>query len=306
MVSRQSRRGRDISGILLLDKPVGYTSNQVLQRVKRLYNAKKLGHTGSLDPIATGLLPLCFGEATKVSRFLLDADKCYLSTFQLGQSTNTCDTEGEVISERPVEINRKQIEQALSEFMGDIQQIPPMHSAIKRNGQPLYKLARQGIELELEPRKVTVHNLKLINLLQDACSLELEVSCSKGFYIRSLARDLGEALGCGAHVSALRRLAVGGFQINDAISLNELEGIEDAAQLDQYLMQADDGLGHLPGVQLSPDAAYYLCRGQAVRAADSPATGWVRLYTDGMRFLGVGQVMDDGRIAPKRLFHGGS
>ncbi|NOZ10136.1 MAG: tRNA pseudouridine(55) synthase TruB [Gammaproteobacteria bacterium] len=304
-MARQNRRGRDVSGILLLDKPVGYTSNQILQRVKRLLNAKKAGHTGSLDPIATGLLPLCFGEATKVSRFLLDSDKRYLSTFQLGQATNTCDTEGEVISERPVKVNREQIEQALTGFMGDIQQIPPMHSAIKRNGQPLYKLARQGIELELEPRQVTVHDLKLINLSQDACSLELDITCSKGFYIRSLARDLGETLGCGAHVSALRRLVVAGFQVDDAISLHELEGAEDATQLDQYLLHADDGLGHLPGVQLSQDAAYYLCRGQAVRAADSPATGWVRLYANGARFLGVGQVLDDGRIAPKRLFHSG-
>jgi tRNA pseudouridine55 synthase len=301
----KSTKGRDINGILLLDKPIGYTSNQALQEVKRTLHARKAGHTGSLDPIATGLLPLCFGEATKVSQFLLDADKRYWAQFKLGQTTSTGDAEGEVLASSPVALDRARIEQALETFRGELEQIPPMYSAIKRNGQPLYKLARQGIEVEREPRRVTVYDLRLLDF-KDGNLIELEMHCSRGFYVRSLAHDLGELLGCGAHVTALRRLAVAGFRVEDAVTLETLKALaDDPAGLDALLVPIDGGLGHLPGVKLSRDAAYYLCRGQAVRAADAPSEGWVRLYTETAQFLGIGMVLRDGRVAPKRLFHGG-
>jgi tRNA pseudouridine55 synthase len=306
-VNRQRRGGRDVNGVLLLDKPAGLTSNQALQQAKRLFAANKAGHTGSLDPIATGLLPLCFGEATKISQFLLDADKRYRTTLRLGQRTSTGDLEGEVVSERPVDVSDRDVERALAGFRGPILQVPPMHSAIKRQGQPLYKLARKGVELELEPRPVTVYALTLVAYDAAAGTLELDLDCSRGFYVRSLARDLGEALGCGAHVATLRRIGVGGFDVADAVTLAALEQEpgDDPARLDRYLVEPDRGIDHLPGVQLSPDAAYYLCQGQPVRAADAPREGWVRLYGEQSRFLGVGQMLDDGRVAPKRLFHAG-
>lgn len=306
-MSRRRHGGRDVHGVLLLDKPAGCTSNQALQQAKRLFAANKAGHTGSLDPIATGLLPLCFGEATKISQFLLDADKRYRTRFRLGQSTTTGDSEGVVTVERPVTVGGDELERALARFRGDIEQVPPMHSAIKRQGQPLYKLARKGVELELEPRPVTVYSLSVVAFDSAGCVLELELECSRGFYVRSLARDLGEALGCGAHVAALRRLGVGGFDISGAVTLETLERErgDDPARLDRFLVQADQGLDHLPAVQLSPDAAYYLCQGQPVRAANAPREGWVRLYGEQARFLGIGQVLDDGRVAPKRLFHAG-
>jgi tRNA pseudouridine55 synthase len=302
-LSKRSHYSRDVNGILLLDKPIGMTSNQALQEAKRIFRARKAGHTGSLDPIATGLLPLCFGEATKVSSFLLDADKRYWARFRLGVATATGDAEGDVLETRPVQCSAADVERALEGFRGEIEQVPPMYSAIKRQGQPLYKLARQGIEVEREARKVTVYHLQLLGF-HGADEIELEMHCSRGFYVRGLAHDLGEALGCGAHVTALRRTAVAGFRLEDAVTLDQLRAAEDTAALDALLVSPDGGLGHLPDVRLSRDAAYYLCRGQPVRAADLPRSGWVRLYTqEGDRFLGVGLVLNDGRVAPKRLFH---
>lgn len=291
-------------GILLLDKPVGITSNRALQEAKRIFRVRKAGHTGSLDPIATGLLPLCFGEATKVSRFLIDADKRYWTAFRLGQVTSTGDSEGEIVDTQPVRLTRGDIERALADFNGEIEQVPPMYSALKRNGQPLYKLARKGIEVERQPRRVVVYDIRLLDF-RDGDVVEIEIHCSKGFYMRSLAYDLGTVLGCGAHVAALRRLTVGGFRVEDAVGLEALRAVGNPAQLNAFLMPTDDGLVHLPGVRLSRDAAYYLCRGQAVRAAETPRSGWVRLYTEGARFLGVGMMLKDGRVAPKRLFLGG-
>ena len=215
MTTKTARIKRDVHGILLLDKPAGMTSNQALQATKRLLQARKAGHTGSLDPLATGLLPLCFGEATKVSQFLLEADKRYQVVLRLGESTNTYDAEGEVTAVRPVSLDRARLEQALTRFRGGIDQIPPMYSAIKQEGQPLYKLARAGITVDRPPRRVQIHEIRLLDW-QDS-RLELEVACSKGTYIRSLAHDLGEVLGCGAHVAALRRLGTGGFDIGQAI-----------------------------------------------------------------------------------------
>ncbi len=299
--SRKRRRGQVVNGMLLLDKPAGISSNGALQIAKALLDAQKAGHTGSLDPIATGLLPLCFGEATKVSGFFLDADKRYWTRIRLGQATDTGDREGNVIKESDVDVSAEQLERALEDFRGEYDQMPPMYSAIKRNGQPLYKLARQGIEVEREPRRVNVYELSIQSF--DGVFVEIEMSCSRGFYVRSLAHDLGEALGVGGHVTELRRLGVGDLIVENAVTLNTLEAMPDAHQRQQLLLPMDAGLGHLPRIDLSIDATFYLVRGQSVRAGSLPSDGWVRLYSDGTGFLGLGTVTDDGRVAPKRLFH---
>lgn len=299
-MTRRRAGGDAVDGILLLDKPAGMTSNAALQQCKRLLNARKAGHTGSLDPIATGLLPLCFGEATKVSGFLLDADKRYRARFLLGVTTDTGDAEGSVLGKRPVRVTGEELEAALERFRGEIRQVPPMYSAIKREGQPLYKLARQGIEVEREPRRIRVHELRLVERAGD--ELELDIHCESGFYVRALAQDLGEALGCGAHVVRLERSAVGAFHLDEAVTLDALERLT-LEERRAGLVGSDAGLRHLPGVNLSMDAAYYLCRGQAVKAADIPRAGWVRLYAEGPGFLGIGMVTSDGRVTPKRLFN---
>ena len=301
-MGRRSRSGRVVNGILLLDKPPGLTSNAALQAAKRVFQASKAGHTGSLDPIATGLLPLCFGEATKVSSFFLNADKYYKSVFTLGAATDTGDSEGRILSTcADVTISDEMIESALDEFRGEIEQVPPMYSAVKFQGQPLYKLARQGIEVERKPRQVTIYELSFMR--RDEVSVEISLHCSSGFYVRSLAHELGQRLGCGAYVSSLRRTGVGQFSIDDAVSLQSLQQETDLQVMDSLLIAMDVGLQHLPGVRLSDDAAYYLCRGQPVKAAHVPSNGWVRLYADEVGFLGVGKVLDDGRVAPKRLFN---
>lgn len=293
---------RAVVGVLLLDKPVGWTSNAALQAVKRLYRAKKAGHTGSLDPLASGLLPICLGEATKLSGLLLDADKAYRFTCRLGVTTATGDAEGEVLATRPVgPLSRERIEAALRGFIGPIRQIPPMYSAVKRAGQPLYKLARQGIEVERTPREVTVRELRLVR--QDAEELEFELRCSKGTYVRALAADLGEALGCGAHVSALRRTAVEPY---DADRMVALEALREAAEqglaaLDRWLLPPDSAVAGLPAVSVSGDAAFYVRQGQPVLVPRAPTRGRVRLYEGERRFLGIGEILDDGRVAPRRL-----
>jgi tRNA pseudouridine55 synthase len=287
-----------IDGVLLLDKPVGLTSNQALQVCKRLLNACKAGHTGSLDPMATGLLPLCFGEATKVTQFLLDADKRYHTVFRLGQSTTTYDRDGEILRVAPVAVSAREVERALQRFVGTIEQVPPMYSAIKRAGEPLYKLARAGIEVERAPRQIEIFAIRMLGL--DDERLELEIHCSKGTYVRSLAQDLGEVLGCGAHVEALRRLAVGGLDIDQAITLDRLQACDDAGRR-AALLGADVIVQDLPDVELTPLATHYLRQGQAVSVRHGLAPGWVRLYGEGHRFLGMGQILDDGRVAPRRL-----
>lgn len=288
---------------MLLDKPVGLTSNQALQSVKRLLNACKAGHTGSLDPIATGLLPLFFGEATKLTQFLLNADKRYWTVFKLGVSTTTYDCEGEVISTRPVTVGPRDIEKALARFRGEIEQIPPMYSAIKHQGEALYKLARAGVEVEREPRLVTVHEIRMLGFQGDL--LTLEIACSKGTYVRTLAHDLGEALGCGAHVVQLRRLATGDIPIDQAVTLEQLEALAGPAERAQLLQPVDRVLRALPDVHLTSLASHYLKQGQPVSVQHGLVPGWVRLYEGENRFLGMGQVMDDGRVAPRRLLvHG--
>ena len=296
---RGPQRGRDLSGMLLLDKPWGLTSNAALQKAKQLLDARKAGHTGSLDPIATGLLPLCFGESTKLSGLFLGADKTYWTRIRLGEKTATGDCEGDVIERKLVTVNQSALEVALSKFRGRIQQTPPMYSAVKVNGQPLYKLAREGIEIERQPRTVSVYELELKSF--DGQDLELELKCSHGFYVRGLAQDLGDQLGCGGHVTSLRRLVVADLHVGDSVSLDDLENAPGGAGREKMLISIDQGLSHLPQIDLSMDAAFYLCRGQAVRASRLPKEGPVRLYAQEAGFLGIGMVTDDGRVAPRRL-----
>lgn len=305
MARRKRQRGRNISGILLLDKPLGITSNKALQTVKRLFDANKAGHTGNLDPLATGLLPICFGEATKLSAFLLDADKRYLGRVKLGQRTLTADAEGEVIETRPVDpaLDEERVREVLARFSGEIEQIPPMHSAVKHQGQPLYKLAHKGLEVERKPRTVTIFSLELLSFENDC--LEIAVHCSKGTYIRTLAEDIGEALGCGAHLAKLHRTQVGSFTEADSFSLDQLQALAEQGMeaLDACLLPLEATLTEWPSVELSESMSFYVRQGQAVLVPNAPTRGWVRLISPAKRFIGVGQVLDDGRIGPKRLFN---
>ncbi|MCB1824322.1 MAG: tRNA pseudouridine(55) synthase TruB [Candidatus Competibacteraceae bacterium] len=300
MTERRPRR--PVSGVLLLDKPVGWTSNAALQAVKRLYQAAKAGHTGSLDPLASGLLPICLGEATKLSGFLLNADKGYRFTCRLGVTTATGDAEGEVVAVRPVgPLSRESMEAALRRFVGTIQQIPPMYSALKHNGQPLYKLARKGVEIERAAREVTVRELRLLRLEDE--EFECELRCSKGTYVRTLATDLGEMLGCGAHVAALRRTVVEPYDATRMVTLESLRewAEQGLAVLDTKLLPPDSAVTQWPAVRVGGDAAFYLRQGQPVLAPRAPSQGWVRLYQDEQRFFGIGEILDDGRVAPRRL-----
>ncbi|SRR5579883_2626154 len=294
---------RHIHGILLLDKPPGMTSNGALQRVKRLFNAKKAGHTGSLDPIATGMLPICFGEATKFSQFLLESNKSYRVTMKLGEQTTTGDREGEIIAKQPVmDVNPERIEIILSRFRGEIEQVPPMYSALKYQGQPLYELARKGIEVERKPRKVMIFSLKLEQLEDDQCVLF--VHCSKGTYVRTLVEDIGRLLGCGAHVIELRRLMVSPYENAVMYTLPALEAIMESISFDGLsasLLPVETAVQVFPMLKLSTSAAFYLRTGQAVRAAVSLDSPLVRLVAEDGKFLGMGEMMADGRVKPLRL-----
>ena len=306
-MGRRRKHGRDIDGILLLDKPRQLTSNEALQRVKRLYQANKAGHTGSLDPLATGLLPVCLGGATKFSTYLLDADKHYRVRIRLGVTTTTADAEGEVLETRPVEgVDEARLRAVMGHFLGPIEQLPPMYSAVKHQGERLYKLARQGIEVERQPRTVTIHRLELIDLALP--ELELDVHCSKGTYVRTLAEDIGAELGCGGHVIGLRRTGVGPYVEPERhfVTLEEIEGLIAAHEdpypvLDSLLLPLESALEHWPAVRLTADAAFYLRQGQAVLVPQAPTEGLVRLYDPSRHFLGVGCILDDGKVQPKRL-----
>ena len=295
--------GRAVSGILALDKPVGKGSNEVLQQVKRLYRARKAGHTGSLDRLASGLLPICFGEATKLSGYLLNADKHYVATFRLGVATSTGDAEGEVVSRRPVPaLSVRVLERAVARFRGEIDQIPPMHSALKHKGKRLYQLAHEGIVVEREPRRVTIHRFDVLRAGDDR--VDVEVLCSKGTYIRTLAEDLGAVLGCGASVEALRRIGAGPFTADDMTDLGTLESLaeEGSGALDALLRPMEAAVSRWPSVLLPEGVAFYLRKGQPVLVPHSPTEGWVRIHAERAGFIGVGEVLDDGRIAPRRLF----
>jgi len=289
---------RPVSGVLLLDKPAGISSNTALQKAKRLYQAAKAGHTGNLDPFATGLLPVCFGEATKFSQFLLDADKTYQGLIRLGQTTTTGDPEGEVLTRQDVRVGLEQVRQVLERFIGKISQVPPMYSALKRDGKALYEYARQGLEVERAPREVTIYSLILERFEGD--ELLVTVSCSKGTYIRTLAEDIGKTLGCGAYLQALRRIAIGEFEIKDAFTLEQLE-VMTVEERDALLLSGDSLLQGYPQVVLDKDSVFYLQRGQAVWLPRITEQGVVRLYDETGLFLGIGEVTEDGKVAPRRL-----
>lgn len=298
-----ARKGRRLSGILLLDKPQGMTSNAALQRVKRAYCAQKAGHTGSLDPLATGLLPICFGEATKVCDFLLGANKRYVVTASFGVVTDTGDADGKRLAEQPVDsVDDAALQAILARYTGVLEQVPPMFSALKHRGQRLYNLARQGLEVERKPRVIRIDRLRLL-AIRDA-EADLEVFCSKGTYVRTLVADIGEDLGPGAHVSALRRIGLGPY--DEAPLMHTWEGIETAAAqgceaLDALLLPTESALVHWPALHLPNEAAFYVRQGQPVWIPKAPSEGWVRLYAGKDRFLGMGTILQDGRVAPKRL-----
>ena len=287
---------KQVDGVLLLDKPLGLTSNDALQKARRLFSAAKGGHTGTLDPLATGLLPLCFGEATKFSADLLDADKTYEAVLKLGVTTDSGDAEGAVTGTVAVNVAESAILSVLPRFIGNIQQIPPMHSALKRNGRPLYELARQGIEVERAPRAVTIHAIDCLVFAGDM--LTLRVACSKGTYIRVLAADIGQALGCGAHLAALRRTAVGDLDLAGAVTLAELEALDEAGRAGR-LQPVDALLQSLPIMTVEGEVAERFRHGNPVDLHPGLA-GKIRVYADG-RLIGVGEPGSDGRLWPKRL-----
>jgi tRNA pseudouridine55 synthase len=294
--------------VLVLNKPAGISSSDAVQQVKRLYGAQKVGHTGSLDPLATGVLPLCFGEATKFSQYLLSSDKKYWVRIKLGVATETGDADGEISSTSDAShVTQADVEAALQAFRGEIQQVPSMYSALKHNGQPLYKLARRGIEVEREARCVSIYSNELVAFEGD--ELELQIHCSKGTYVRTIAEDLGHALDVGAHVTALHRGAAGPFDESDMVSLDELKlQHENGVSLDEFLRPVASAVGQWPEVVLSDATAFYLRQGQPVQVPHAPTSGWVRLSeksnTENRLFIGVGEVLDDGRVAPRRLVAG--
>jgi tRNA pseudouridine55 synthase len=309
-LARRRNRGRSVNGIFLLNKPLDRSSNQALQRVKHIFDANKAGHTGALDPLATGLLPICLGEATKFSQFLLDSDKHYRSTFVLGVATETGDCDGDKVSEADASgLTLAQVESAIEGFRGEIQQIPSMYSAIKHNGQPLYKLARQGIEVEREARTIHVYKYEILDFRPGPrAELDIEVHVSKGTYVRSLAEDLGVALGCGAHVSALHRHVAGPFTDQESMTLPELEKLREtgeAADLDHLLKPMDIAVADRMAVELSDIVAGYFQQGQEVMSTQAFRCGQegdiVRVFREGGAFLGVGIVTEEGKLAPKRL-----
>lgn len=309
-MGRSKHYGRVVDGLLILNKPHGITSNRALQQVKRLFYANKAGHTGSLDPLATGVLPLCFGEATKFSSHLLDADKRYQTRIQLGVRTTSCDCEGEEISRVDTShIRLEQLEKALDGFRGPILQVPPMVSALKHQGQPLYKLAREGVEIERAPRPVTIYSLELLEFTPGpAAQLVLDIHCSKGTYIRSIAADLGDALGVGGHVVQLHRTQAGPFTIEQALSLENLakeRGDQGPEVLDYHLLALDAAIEALPKLTLEDNSAYYFVKGQGVMDLRVYRLGQqgdrVRVFRSDGRFLGLGEIGDDGLINPKRL-----
>jgi len=285
-----------VNGVLLLNKPVGFTSNAALQKAKWLLNARKAGHTGTLDPFADGLLPLCFGEATKFSAYLLDADKRYRAVMQLGVTTTTGDPEGEVLSTREVNVDCADITAVLPRFRGEIEQIPPMHSALKHQGRPLYEYARAGIEIERPPRKVTIRALEMIEC--DPPRVVLDVQCTAGTYIRTLAQDIGAALGCGAHLTALTRTAAGGFSLDQAHSLADLDAL-DASERPSWLQPQDCLVAHLPALQLDAADITALCQGRNVPYSGAHP-GLIRLYSTASRFLGLAQA-EEGLLVSRRL-----
>ena len=302
-MSKPRKRGRDIHGVFLLDKPQGMSSNDIMQKVKRIFQANKAGHTGALDPLATGMLPICLGEATKFSQFLLDADKRYLVTAKLGERTDTSDAEGQIVETREVKVKTPEILTALEQFRGDILQVPTMFSALKHNGKPLYEYARQGITVEREARPITIFELNFIEY--NAPYLTLEVHCSKGTYIRTLVDDLGEALGCGAHVTMLRRTAVADYPTEKMLDWNTLQALaesQDLSLLDALLLPIDTAVAKLPMLTLDESQTQGIGFGQRVKFNNpNSLQGQVRLFSHENRFLGVALIDENNVIRPQRL-----
>ena len=302
-MSKPRKRGRDIHGVFLLDKPQGMSSNDIMQKVKRIFQANKAGHTGALDPLATGMLPICLGEATKFSQFLLDADKHYLVTAKLGERTDTSDAEGQIVETREVKVKTSEILTALEQFRGNILQVPTMFSALKHNGKPLYEYARQGITVEREARPITIFELNFIEY--NAPYLTLEVHCSKGTYIRTLVDDLGEVLGCGAHVTMLRRIAVADYPTEKMLDWHALQSLaeqQDLALLDALLLPMDTAVAKLPALILNESQTQGIGFGQRIKF-DNPnrLQGQVRLFSHENRFLGVAVIDENNVIRPQRL-----
>jgi tRNA pseudouridine55 synthase len=291
-----------VHGIVLLNKATGLSSNAALQQVKRLFNANKAGHTGSLDPLATGVLPLCLGEATKVSQFLLDSDKKYRATIKLGVRTDSADSQGNIIETcENFRVTKAEVLAAMAHYRGEIEQVPPMHSALKVDGVPLYKLAHRGEVIERQARKVTIHSIELADFSES--ELIVEIACSKGTYIRTIADDLGQDLGCGAHISALHRVQAGAFTEDQCYSLEQLDDLKNEGgfdAIDELLFPMDQAVEELPEVVLSSITADFVKHGQAVLVSHLPKEGLVRLYENEL-FIGIGCIDDDGRVAPKRL-----
>ena len=302
-------KGRSINGIVLLDKPTDISSNHALQRVKRIFFANKAGHTGALDPLATGMLPLCLGEATKFSQFLLDSDKRYTVTAKLGVRTTTSDSQGDVVCEKPVSVTQDQLDKALDTFRGDIMQVPSMFSALKHQGQPLYKYAREGITIDRPARPITVYEINQLRFEGDEVDLDIHVS--KGTYIRTIVDDLGELLGCGAHVSMLRRTQVADYPYDKMVTIDQLEALIEQAKtedispyelLDPLLLDMDTAVKNYPGVNVTDEMGEYVLHGQPVQVFNAPDNTIVRITMgESHTFIGVGQMNDDGLIAPKRL-----
>ncbi|KAE9539210.1 tRNA pseudouridine(55) synthase TruB [Ursidibacter maritimus] len=310
-MSRPKKKGRDIHGVFLLDKPEGVSSNDIMQKVKRLFRANKAGHTGALDPLATGMLPICLGEATKFSQFLLDSDKRYRVTAKLGERTDTSDAEGQIVQSRSINVNEAEILTALEQFRGDILQVPTMFSALKHQGKPLYEYARAGITVEREARPITIFELKFIDY--QAPFLTLEVHCSKGTYIRTLVDDLGEVLGCGAHVTVLRRLAVANYPSNEMLTIDALQKIAEMQPLaeltdnlslamDKHLLPMDSAVDCLPILNLTAEQTKAVGYGQRVKFENTEQVyGQVRLYSAQKQFLGVAEVDLNNVIRPSRM-----
>jgi len=302
-MSKPRKRGRDIHGVFLLDKPQGMSSNDIMQKVKRIFQANKAGHTGALDPLATGMLPICLGEATKFSQFLLDADKRYLVTAKLGERTDTSDAEGQIIESRDVNVKTPEILTALEQFRGNILQVPTMFSALKHNGKPLYEYARQGITVEREARPITIFELNFIEY--NAPYLTLEVHCSKGTYIRTLVDDLGETLGCGAHVTMLRRTAVADYPTEKMLDWHALQSLaeqQDLSLLDALLLPMDTAVAKLPALTLNESQTQGIGFGQRIKFDNlNRLQGQVRLFSHENRFLGVAVIDENNVIRPQRL-----
>jgi len=289
---------RKVNGILLLDKPLGYSSNQALQKIKWLFQAEKAGHTGTLDPLATGLLPICLGEATKFAQYVTDADKTYIAHIKLGIQTTTGDAEGEVIATKPVNITVNEFEQACQQFIGEISQVPPMYSALKHDGKALYEYARAGVEIARNARQVSIENITISAF--SGCDAVISVTCSKGTYIRTLAEDIGKMLDNHAHLTGLRRTQTAGYDLADAMTIEAVEALA-LEERDTTLLPVDSAITILPQVIISEDSSFYFKQGQAVWQSGKMPEGELRVYEESGQFLGLGKLLNDGKIAPKRL-----